>query len=100
MATFRDATAPGSYLALSHGTGDYRLSETGRAAEIYQNTQTPGTFRSRAHITSFFAGYDLVEPGLIDVIYWRPDPEATDLSDPLDRDVARYSLLGGVGRKP
>lgn len=44
--------------------------------------------------------YDLVEPGLIDVIYWRPDPEATDLSDPLDRDVARYSLLGGVGRKP
>ena len=44
------------------------------------------------------AGYDLVEPGLTDMIRWRPDPG--DGPDPLGGDVPRYSGYAAVGRRP
>jgi hypothetical protein len=39
-------------------------------------------------------GYDLLEPGLVDVIRWRPDPVELG-ADLLGGDVARYSLRHG-----
>ena len=47
--------------------------------------------RSRQEVARFFTGTDLVEPGLVRVEEWRPDP-TTDRS-------AKSSLWGGVGRK-
>ncbi|MGH3286550.1 MAG: SAM-dependent methyltransferase [Streptosporangiaceae bacterium] len=72
---FRDAVAPGSYLALSHMTGDFHP----QAAEaMFQMTQdlhwnTPLISRSRAEILRFFDGFTLVEPGLVTPAQWRPD---------------------------
>jgi hypothetical protein len=40
----------------------------------------------------------LLEPGLTDVIMWRPDEQELTL-DPLGGDVARYSVLAAVGRR-
>jgi hypothetical protein len=56
VAEYRDATAPGSHLVLSHGTDDYR-----RASHAM-------TLRSRAEIATLLDGYELAEPGLVDVI--------------------------------
>jgi len=98
VAAYRDATVPGSFLALSHGTNDYRPEAVGKVEDVYSNTSQPGVFRTRAQVLEFFAGYELLEPGLVDAIGWRPSPDDAD-RDPLGGDVARYSLLGGVGRK-
>lgn len=54
---------------------------------------TPGaTLRSREEILRFFAGLDLIDPGLVQVPDWRPD------NKPID--AGKVWFLGGVGRKP
>jgi hypothetical protein len=52
-------------------------------------------FRSRAQIAELLSGYELLEPGLVDVIRWRPG----DDHDPFDGDVTRYNLLAAVGQR-
>ncbi|MEV8596328.1 SAM-dependent methyltransferase [Streptomyces sp. NPDC052012] len=62
----------GSWLALSDGTNsDEALN---RAVEAY-NQQSANTYhlRSPQQIASFFAGLDLVEPGVVPTAAWRPD---------------------------
>lgn len=98
VAQYRDATAPGSYLVISHGTDDYRPEAVHRAVDIYQRSSRSVTVRSRAEVTALLTGYDLLEPGVVDMIHWRPDPDGQP--DPLGGDVARYSLLAAVGRRP
>ena len=94
------ATAPGSYLAISHGSvpeeadlGD--LPET--AENVYQaRTATPVAGRSRSGVARFFAGMEMVEPGLVWLPQWRPAPD-----DPADftDNPADCLILAGVGRK-
>ena len=97
LAAYRDATVPGSYLAITHGTADYRPKEAKDAAAVYSRSSHQVTSRSREAVLEMFDGYDLIDPGLTDAILWRPDPQAP--ADPLGGDVARYSLYGAVGRK-
>jgi hypothetical protein len=98
VAAYREGTVPGSYLAISHGTNDYKPTVVGEIENVYAHTAQPGVFRSKAAVERIFAGYELLEPGLVDLIHWRPDPDEL-ASDPLGGDVARYSLIGGVGRR-
>lgn len=100
VAAYRDATAPGSYLAISHGTSDYRPKTVSEVEDVYNRTTQPGVFRSRDEIRALMPGYELLPPGLVDAIHWRPDPSTSDpdVPDPLGGDVARYSLLAAVGR--
>jgi SAM-dependent methyltransferase len=72
---FGDAVAPGSYLAISHLTGE---AHPEAAKKLFQMTQdlhwsTPLIARDRADIARFFEGFDLVEPGLVPPAQWRPD---------------------------
>ena len=95
VARFRDALAPGSYLAIAHGTEEGRPEESRRLAELSHRTPTPITLRSSARIAAFFDGYDLVEPGLVWAPLWRPDSPHQVPEHP------EYSgNLAGVGRKP
>jgi hypothetical protein len=87
----------GSYLALSHGTDDYRPEEVRRVEDVYTQASHTMKLRSRATITSMMDGYELLEPGLVDIINWHPDPQSPP--DPLGGDVTRYSMLGAVGRR-
>jgi SAM-dependent methyltransferase len=80
VGQFRDAVAPGSYLALSHMT---REAHPEAADGLFRMTQelhwnTPLISRDRAGIARFFDGFTLVEPGLVAPAQWRPD-----LEDPL-----------------
>ena len=97
VAAYRDATVPGSYLVISHGTNDYQPEATREVENVYTRASQPGTFRSREQVLDLMPGYDLVPPGLVDAILWHPgDSEAPD---PLGGDLARYSLLAAVGRR-
>jgi S-adenosyl methyltransferase len=98
VAQYRDATAPGSYLALTHGTGDYKPAEAGAISRVYDRASLTMTPRPRAAVLAMMAGYDLLDPGLTDAILWRPDPQAPP--DPFGGDVTRYSLYAAVGTKP
>ncbi len=62
----------GSYLALSDGTNSNEALNT--AVEAY-NRQSAHTYRLRSpeDIASYFAGLDLVEPGVVLTATWRPD---------------------------
>ena len=96
VAAFRAATAPGSYLAVCHATGDYQPEAAKRHEDIYTKASSQFTFRSRAEIAELLAGYDLVSPGLVDMTTWRADPQDTR-QDPLGGDVTRYSAYACVG---
>jgi trans-aconitate methyltransferase len=95
VARYRDALAPGSYLALSHATHEGRPELADEHADLYrQRTSTPMTMRSREEINAFFAGFDLVDPGLVFMPQWRP----VSPSD-IDDNPERFTALVGVGRK-
>ena len=94
---YRDATAPGSFVAITHATDEYDPVMARRAEEVYRKASHHMHYRSKLEITALLDGYDLVEPGLVDMIRWRPDPDPGP--DPLGGDVTRYSGYAAVGRK-
>ncbi len=74
VTAFRDALGPGTYLALSHGTSDFHSEDAvSRGRSVYERASAPLVLRSHAQIAAFFDGFDLVEPGLVQVPLWRPD---------------------------
>ena len=98
VSAYRDATAPGSYLAITHATSDYQPELARRAEAVYTRASHAIVYRTKQQILGLMPGYDLVEPGLADLIRWRPDPDAGP--DPLGGDDARYSGYAAVGRRP
>lgn len=97
LAGYRDAIPAGSFLGLSHGSLDglpeSALNAGGSVRAIYSDTATPITVRSKARITELFAGFELVEPGVVLVMDWRPDPGKPEEPDPW------VSIYAGLGRK-
>jgi O-methyltransferase involved in polyketide biosynthesis len=97
MRALRDATAPGSYVAISHGASDPLPTDTLlKGTALYQRTSAPVYPRPRAEIEEFFAGLAPVSPGVVYLPAWRP----TGPDDLLLDAPARACLLGGVGRRP
>jgi hypothetical protein len=100
VARFRDALPAGSYLAISHSTRDIpvrpdmsaaQMTEMGAKVErLYQLTTTSLVTRPRARVERFFDGFELVEPGLVEIQRWRPDRR---------RSMLPGGFYGGVGRK-
>jgi S-adenosyl methyltransferase len=91
----RDALAPGSYLALTHFTGDARPELAAKVADEFARLQitTPLIPRTHLQILRFFDGFDLVEPGLVFPTLWRPD------LPPAEPDPGAQWMYAGVGRK-
>jgi hypothetical protein len=100
VARFRDALPAGSYLALSHGTRDIparpdmspeAMAEMGAKVErLYQLTTASLVTRTHAQVERFFDGFDLLDPGLVEIQLWRPDEADALLPG---------GFYGGVGRK-
>ena len=99
VAAYREGTSAGSYLVISHGTADYVPAQKARSAEhVYERASHRLVFRSRAEVRELLGGYELEEPGLVDIIDWRPELSTGD-PDPIGGgDVARYSGYVAVGR--
>jgi len=88
------ALAPGSYLVISHPASDVATEQMTQSTRDY-NQQAPVqlTMRSHAQVSQFFAGLDLVPPGVVQLHRWRPGAAGPEQ----DHELANY---GGVGRKP
>jgi SAM-dependent methyltransferase len=93
VAHLVDALAPGSYLVISHPTDDFNPNRKGESIQRYnERVSAAGTLRDQEETERFFAGLDLVEPGVVAVSAWRPDSDLT-ASRP-------SSMWCGVARKP
>ncbi|WP_210581876.1 SAM-dependent methyltransferase [Streptomyces sp. GESEQ-4] len=90
VATLRDALPAGSYLVLSHATGD--LADRRDAQAVYNNATATMNLRTRAEVERLFDGFELIEPGVTQVPFWRPDT-------PPPARVAEIGFYGGVARK-
>ncbi len=93
VARLLEHVPPGSFLVVSHAGSDLFPVQIA-AFEKSLNEHLPGdkhVARPHAEVARFFAGTELLEPGLVKVTQWRP---RTDRED----DVATI-LWGGVGRK-
>jgi SAM-dependent methyltransferase len=94
-----DRMAPGSYLAISHGTlapGARVRDLQGEFNKVYNHTVSENAYpRTGPEIERLFAGTALVPPGLGLVTDWHPD-DPDHRHD--DEDEASAILAGGVGR--
>jgi hypothetical protein len=93
VATLMDAVPPGSYLAISHAASDLLGRETVDNLDDVAGRmwQQQFTYRSREQVAGFFAGTDLVPPGLVRVEEWRPDPGTSE--------AAKSAVWCAIGRK-
>ncbi|WP_329457194.1 SAM-dependent methyltransferase [Streptomyces sp. NBC_01497] len=90
IATLRDALPAGSFLVLSHATGDF--ADRSEAQAVYDNASARLNLRSRAGVEGFFEGFELIEPGLAQVPFWRPET-------PPPAGSGEIGFYGGVGRR-
>jgi trans-aconitate methyltransferase len=94
IARIMDAVAPGSYLAISQIASDVAADEVAEGVQRYnQQAAVPVAARTHAEVCRFFAGLELVEPGVGQVHRWRPGTGNLGTG----RNLAIYA---GVGRKP
>ncbi len=98
-ARFREALAPGSYLAISsvRMPGPEHPEEAGKARavqELFNETLGTGLWREDEEILAWFGDWQLLEPGLVPLPEWRPDTAV-----PARRDSTYHGFVGGVARK-
>jgi hypothetical protein len=94
VRTIVDAMPSGSYLVISHATGDFWPPERVDEANATNKAHNIDfRFREHSEVARFFDGLDLVEPGIVPVAEWRPDAGATPSR--LDSNI-----WAGVARVP
>jgi hypothetical protein len=98
--TLVEALPSGSYLVVADGGGDDPAQV--EAAEDYAATgAVPYQFHRYSEVEQLFEGLELVEPGLVSISEWRPDPlpdgVPTITGEPIAPNVV--SEYGGVARK-
>jgi S-adenosyl methyltransferase len=93
LRLWRETVQSGSYLAISHITADEVEPAKAKAAqEVYADASAPAVPRTLAEVESFFDGFELVPPGVVNINSWPipvPDYAAED----------RALLYGGLGRR-
>jgi S-adenosyl methyltransferase len=93
VARVMDAVPSGSYLALWDGNDTN--PDLNALAENYEKSGgVPYVQQPIAHIRGYFTGLEMVEPGLVPITEWRPEPTDIGEVEPL------HEATGGVGRKP
>ena len=87
-----DALPSGSYVALSHPTGDFDPDAVAGVRAVEAQAGVTFTPRNQAEVGAFLDGLEPVEPGVVPVLMWRP---SAPVADP---HAAYY--WAGVARKP
>jgi SAM-dependent methyltransferase len=93
VARLRDALCPGSFLVLSHVTGDGREPGMLTGVDAYENASAPLVLRTREQVREFFSGFELIDPGIVFLSQWRPTGEY------YAQGGTRWAYCG-VGQKP
>ena len=84
-----DAVPSGSYLVVSDGTNTSKEIVDGQ--RIANQGGHPYNLRSPEQISGYFEGLELVDPGVVSIPHWRPEP------GPVPQALDGYC---GVARKP
>jgi hypothetical protein len=92
VAELRDAMPAGSCVAVTHPTADFAPGEVAAAVDAATSAGVTLVPRDRAAVERFFGDWEMVEPGLVPVLRWRPDEHVDD------PEAAYY--WAGVARKP
>jgi hypothetical protein len=82
------AMPAGSHLVLTHSTAELHGEDMLEVMRETTQRGSPIRARTRAEIARFFAGTELLEPGVVSCSRWRPD----------EVDPPEVYLFGGVGR--
>jgi SAM-dependent methyltransferase len=90
LAQLAAAVPAGSYLAIMQPSRDERLAMAARRWN--QLAATPVFLRDHGTVARWLAGLELVDPGIVEVHRWRPDPGDPDYPEGMP-------LLGAVARK-
>jgi S-adenosyl methyltransferase len=94
VSSLLDAMPGGSYLILAHPASDIRPDAVAEMTRRMNQRLggTKATRRDQSNVSRFFAGLELVEPGLVQPQQWHPDP-----AEPAPAEVPAWC---GVARKP
>ncbi|MFD1930037.1 SAM-dependent methyltransferase [Nonomuraea mangrovi] len=93
VEAYMAAVPSGSYLFVTHFCDS---SQDSRDAEKkFLALLGTGRFRTVEEITSFFDGFELVEPGVVPLPLWRPEQPV-----PSNLTVGQRLMYGGIARKP
>ncbi|MEW2133166.1 SAM-dependent methyltransferase [Streptomyces sp. NPDC005435] len=95
VRSFMDRLPRGSFLSLTHCTGDFAPEAWQAIIDTYVQRGTPAQVRTRAEVLGFFEQLELVDPGLVPAHQWRPEVG----SGPGVVDDRLVSLYAGVARK-
>lgn len=105
VRTLLEAVPAGSYLTITHATADFDPVAVNTAIEAGKRAGITFTARTYAEVESLFGDLELVEPGVVPVLSWKPELGATDdEATPLragqpDVDPKSAYYYCGVGRK-
>jgi O-methyltransferase involved in polyketide biosynthesis len=85
---------PGSYLVITHPASDLEVEAAAESLRrLNAHSGNSAVFRDRAEVSRFFAGLELLQPGVVTPPQWRPDPGDTLPGVPV-------TLWSGVALKP
>jgi hypothetical protein len=93
VAQIMAAVPSGSYLAISHPALEIHPGQLEAQKRYNERVSTPQRLRTQDEVARFFANLEMVEPGLVQVHQWRPEPGSL-----VPGNTA--TAHGGVARKP
>ncbi|GAA2359769.1 SAM-dependent methyltransferase [Saccharopolyspora halophila] len=102
LSALVDAVPAGSYLTLTHPTADFDPEAVAGVVAAAERSGIAFQPRSRTEVANLFAGMDLVEPGIVPVMAWRPDEPGADaarLHPGIEPDPASAYYWAGMARK-
>lgn len=75
VSAYRARCVPGSFFAISHPSPvGLTPEQADQAMDLAERVATPIRWRTREEISALLDGYRLVDPGVVLVPDWRPDP--------------------------
>lgn len=100
-AAYRKVLPSGSHLAISHFRNPGALlPEVSREAlaveKIFNETLGTGRWRTQDEILGYFGDFEVLEPGLVPLPEWRPDPGEVAT----EQTHTYHTFVGGLARKP
>jgi len=93
VAKYVERLAPGSYVLFSQFTADFTPETAANLERISADAGEPVAMRTAEQVARFAEGLELVEPGVVQMPYWRPDGAAPAGSE-------NVFLYAWVARKP
>ncbi|MEV5648613.1 SAM-dependent methyltransferase [Nocardia sp. NPDC052254] len=99
VRAYMNAFAPGSYLSITHAASDLNPETFAKIAQVYAQNGMTVPLRDHAAVTRFFDDLELVDPGVVPLHRWRPNPDFYIPEERLAWADKAFGVWAGVGIK-